>query len=621
MSDAAAVVVALATAAGALAARPLPVPLAVLVVVVALLARRPLLLAGGVALAASGLAARSWAGLAPPEPQVVDAVVTLASDPTDAFGGVKVDVRLDGRRVEAYARGRAAGRLSDRLAGERIRVAGQLQAVPSTERLRLAPRHISGRMTITSVDVWSPGTPVARLANGLRRTLLAGASSLSDGSRSLFAGFVLGDDRGQPPEVAYDFRASGLAHLLVVSGQNVAFVLAVTAPLIRRLGLRGRLVAGVAVLVLFGTLTRWEPSVIRAVAMAGVTLLATTIGRPASTVRVLALAVAGLLLVDPLLVHSIGFRLSVGACAGIALFGPALSRRIPGPRPLAEALGVTIAAHAGVAPVFVPLFGGLPVATLLANMLAAPAAGPLMMWGLVGGLPAGIVGGTFATVVHLPTAALVAWVAGVAHVAGRLPFGQLGAAHVAVLAVALAVAVLAVSRDRRRTAGVAVAVAVAVIAGLVAPTFAVVRPRPLDGRDVGRGATLWRDGPVTVLVLDGALGGPDRVMSELHQAGVRALTVLVASRPGSTEARAAEIVQLRYPAGLVLAPTKSRLLGAVVPPAGTRLEVGDLTLDFEHAGDRLAVTVHRAGRDPPGSVSPWSSPSAPAPTTSPRAPS
>lgn len=599
MRDSAAVVVALAAAAGALAARPLPLPLAVAVVATALVARRPLLLAAGVAIAASGLAARSWAGLAPPEPASVEAVVTLVTDPVDTFGGVRVDARLDGRRVEAFARGAAAGRLAGRLAGERAFVSGHLQPVPPSDRLRLAPRHVSARLTVTSVGDWSPGGPVARVANGLRRTLMAGASSLGPGPRSLYAGFVLGDRRGQPPEVAYDFRASGLAHLLVVSGQNVAFVLAVAGPALRRLGLGGRLAAGAAILVVFGTLTRWEPSVIRAVAMAGVTMLAATAGRPASTARVLALAVGGLLLVDPLLVHSIGFRLSVGACAGIALLGRALTRRIPGPRPLAEALGVTMAAQAGVAPVLVPLFGGLPVAALLANLLAAPAAGPLMMWGLVAGLPAGVVGGTFAAVTHLPTAALVGWVAAVARGGAALPLGQLGMGHVAVLAAGVALAAWAAGRRRRVV--LAGGLAAAVVAGVASPALSVARPGIIDGRPVGSGATLWRAGSATVLVLDGAVGDPDRIMSALHLAGVRDLDVLVASRPGGTEARRAEVVQRRYPARLVLAPARARLLGAQVPPAGAVIEVGALTVHVDHAGDRLAVTVTRAGgRGPPG---------------------
>ena len=71
----------------------------------------------------------------------------------------------------------------------------------------------------------------------MRHTLVAGAASLPADRRPLFTGFVLGDDRGQGADVVADFRASGLAHLLVVSGENVAFVLALASPVIRRLSL------------------------------------------------------------------------------------------------------------------------------------------------------------------------------------------------------------------------------------------------------------------------------------------------------------------------------------------------------------------------------------------------
>ena len=88
-------------------------------------------------------------------------------------------------------------------------------------------------------------------------------------ARSL-AGFLLGDTRAPArPTSTEQFRAAGLTHLTAVSGGNVAFVLALVAPVLRRLRLGGRLRrVGLAVLVLFGTMTRWEPSVLRAVAMA-----------------------------------------------------------------------------------------------------------------------------------------------------------------------------------------------------------------------------------------------------------------------------------------------------------------------------------------------------------------
>jgi ComEC/Rec2-related protein len=149
---------------------------------------------------------------------------------------------------------------------------------------------------------------------------------------------VLGDDRAEPPDLVDDFRAAGLSHLTAVSGENLAFALALAGPLLRRLALRWRFVATAGLVAWFALLTRFEPSVLRACVMAALAALAVVLARPASTVRLLALAVSVLVLVDPLLVWSVGWWLSVGATAGIALLAAPLAARLPGPRPLAEAL-------------------------------------------------------------------------------------------------------------------------------------------------------------------------------------------------------------------------------------------------------------------------------------------
>ena len=127
--------------------------------------------------------------------------------------------------------------------------------------------------------------------------------------------------------------------------------------------------------------------------MAGLAVTASTLGRQISPIRLLALAVAALVLVDPFLVDSVGFRLSVGASLGIVLFAPSLGRSLPGPAPFAEALAVTLAAQVGVAPVMLASFGELPVAAVPANLLAVPVAGLVMVWGLGAGLAAGVAGG------------------------------------------------------------------------------------------------------------------------------------------------------------------------------------------------------------------------------------
>ena len=262
---------------------------------------------------------------------------------------------------------------------------------------------------------------------------------------------MIGDDRALPAITRDEFRASGLSHLTAVSGENVAFVLAVAGPFLRRLGLRWRWLVTVALLVFFAAVTRFEPSVLRAVTMAAIATTATFVARPASTLRVLALAVTALLIIDPLLVWSVGFALSCGASLGIVLLARPLAVRWRGPRVLIEPLAVTVAAQLGVLPVAAAVFGGVPLAAFPANMLAAPAAGPVMVWGLTGGLLAGLAPAWLATALHVPSRVLVGWIGVVAHWCAALPLGSIGWPAGAVLIVAAAA--LAAGRARRAPVG------------------------------------------------------------------------------------------------------------------------------------------------------------------------
>ena len=171
-------------------------------------------------------------------------------------------------------------------------------------------------------------------------------------------------------------------------------------------------------------MTRWEPSVLRACAMAACSLLAVFLGRPVAGVRALAIAVAVLLVVDPFLVHSVGFLLSCGACLGIAVAGPWFSSRLRGPVWLRESLGATLGAQVGVAPVLIPVFGSVPLVSLPANLLAVPLAGPLTMWGLAAGVVGGVVrpvAPPVARVLQVPTLVLVRAVMTNAAVGARAP--------------------------------------------------------------------------------------------------------------------------------------------------------------------------------------------------------
>ena len=316
-----------------------------------------------------------------------------------------------------------------------------------------------------------------------------------------------------------------------LSGQNVAFVMALAGPLLRRLGLRARLPATLAVIGFFALLTRFEPSVLRASAMAALAVTASTLGRDASSVRLLALAVTGLVLIDPFLVDMVGFQLSAGACVGIVVLSPVIARAVPGPRAIAEALAVTIGAQAGVAPVLIAVFGGIPVAGVPANLLAAPAAGPVMVWGLGAGVVAGLIGGVSAMALHWPTHLLIAWIAWVAHSAASLPLGEIHERELGLLAIGAVVAAVA---QHVGFVGVRRAGLVLVATATVAPAMALRASAPLRVA-LAPGATLWR-ADAAVLDIDGRVDGA-RLLEALRRAGVARLDLVVARTSSSDDTR------------------------------------------------------------------------------------
>ncbi|MBW3557231.1 MAG: ComEC/Rec2 family competence protein [Actinobacteria bacterium] len=590
MTDREVAVLALAILAGAWLARPVPLLAALAAATLALLVRRPVAVCLAAMVLASSLGARAWEGVrSAPKSGMISARATLVSDPEHLPGGVRAELRVGGRRVQAFARGAAASTLGGQLAGERVTVRGRLRPIGGRSRTYLARRHIGSRLDIDRLGDPDPGGPVSRFTNALRRTLVRGASPLGQERRALFTGLVLGDDREQSPLEVDDFRGAGLSHLLAVSGQNVAFVLALASPLLRRLGLRSRFVAGLGIVLAFGVLTRWEPSVLRAVGMAAVAMAATTVGRAARPLRLLSLAVAGLVLIDPLLAGAVGFLLSVAACTGIAALGPVLERRLP------SALAVTLAAQAGVTPLLVPLFGGVPLASIPANLLAGPVAGPVMVWGLVAGLPAGLLGGRAAELLHLPTAAALWWISGVASIAAGLGLGEVGTRGM----VALGGAALALVIGRRAARWPwPLAPALAVVAAVAAGAF-YVDPRPGPGsRQIASGVGLWRQDGAVVLVVEEE-GDQTRLLAALRQERLRRVDVLVLGSGGAGGARAAEAVRHRARVRLTLAPVGNRVPGAHTLSRGEEVRAGRLSVTALTSGRSLEVRV-RSVADAPG---------------------
>jgi len=376
----------------------------------------------GVAVAGVGAlrSQSSWASLAPDRLGPFEGWVRIVDDPQPYPSSTRVIVEVDGERFETWSRGRAQQlRVGQWRGGEWVAVSGERRVLDADRARRVAWQHVVGELRLDWASDVDPGGPVARASNRVRSAIERSAAVLPEPDGALFRGLVIGDDRDQPRAMIERFRASGLSHLTAVSGQNVAFVLAAFGPLLVRLRPWPRWVVTVGVIAWFVTLTRFEPSIVRAGAMATLSATAFVTGRERAPVRTLALAVTFLVVIDPLLVWSIGFWLSVGATAGVCTIGPVLAHRFSALGMLAMPLGITLGAQVGVALPSVLVFGRLPLVSVPANLLAVPVAGAVMLYGL----PAGLLGGWLpwlAPVLMMPARVGTRWVDTVALLGARL---------------------------------------------------------------------------------------------------------------------------------------------------------------------------------------------------------
>ncbi len=212
--------------------------------------------------------------------------------------------------------------------------------------------------------------------------------------RLMLGAIALGADDELSPAAREAFRASGLAHLLAVSGGNVALLVAAVLVLVwvgggTRVG--GHVCALVAVAGYVG-LVGPSPSVVRAGVAGVLASAAWLLSRPSDPWHLYAAGLAVLLCVNPYNLLDPGFQLSFAAVAAIILVAPRFREAleglpfIPG---LRAAAAISAACTLATAPIGWWHFGRINlIAAVPANLLALPAVPALLWIGLASGLVA-----------------------------------------------------------------------------------------------------------------------------------------------------------------------------------------------------------------------------------------
>ncbi len=499
---------------------------------------RPAVLAIALAFA---LVAVGRAELPPSDPQtptrasgLVGRVATItgrvADDSRASAGGAEVLVEPD-RIVIGTAEVTPIGNVMVRwrgptLAGfgDQVQATGKLtlpRDLPTFDRRAyLAQRHVFVELQSTSFDVINAGSGLAGFPAWLRAHY---ASALDDAvpapHAGVLMGIVLGIRQGIPPGLQNALIATGLVHLLVLSGLKVAvfarIVQGALQPVVGRLATWPAL-ALIAVYAMVGGAT---PAAVRAAAMGGLAIAASRLGRPTHVWTSLAVTAGAMLGWHPELAWDVGFQLSFAGTAAIILLTPGIERRLGFiPKVLREPFAVTCAAQVGTLPMMATDFHVLSPVAPLANALVIPILPALVSAGLVVGVLSIVP--ELARLAAIPIAGLLAYLEQVAYILARIPAAAIpiprfptwaGLAYYSALAPSVAAGQVS---GRHRTLAIAAAVlAPTVIAGTALGMWANAPPQATV-MSVGDGQAVLFRGPHGAILVD-AGPSPARLKDEL----------------------------------------------------------------------------------------------------------
>ena len=205
-------------------------------------------------------------------------------------------------------------------------------------------------------------------------------------ARGFVEAVVLGDRSDMDKETLNDFTTSGVAHILAVSGFNVAIVSLVVAQLLRIFGiywLRTRISITMLMVLLYSAIVGFQPSVVRALLMIEFYLLAQLLERKPDPLNIVMSAAAINLLFRPYDLFDVGFQLSYAGVLGMILIAPKIGWLLlpetntvpikhPHWRSMVEASALSVGASIASYPVIAAHFYRISFIGLVANIPLIP---------------------------------------------------------------------------------------------------------------------------------------------------------------------------------------------------------------------------------------------------------
>lgn len=199
--------------------------------------------------------------------------------------------------------------------------------------------------------------------------------SIPEPEASLAGGILLGVKQSLGAELLQKFRETGVSHIIVLSGYNIAIVASIVARMIIFMPTIIQLLFSVFAVILFAIMVGGGATVIRATIMVLVVIIARATGRESNALR--GLCVAGIIMVTmnpPILLYDISFQLSFMATLAIITLAPALERYFKWIKntTLKEILITTTATQLFVLPLILYQMGSISLVGIIVNIFVLP---------------------------------------------------------------------------------------------------------------------------------------------------------------------------------------------------------------------------------------------------------
>lgn len=200
----------------------------------------------------------------------------------------------------------------------------------------------------------------------------------------VFLGILLGDKEKLDIDVYQTFKKVGIAHVLAVSGLHVGIIYLYIQKLLNKFSVRIRTISLLAILSFYVIITGYAPSVLRAVSMTFVLILAPILNRRYDSLSAIASVGLIFLIINPFYLFALGFQLSFIATFTIILFyKPILNKLKFRFEFIQKALAVSLAAQIGIIPVVAYHFNYISLGAFIVNIPIVMIVGIIVPIGII----------------------------------------------------------------------------------------------------------------------------------------------------------------------------------------------------------------------------------------------